>query len=192
MYEWELSTAACPPFVGPPEAVCQRPGCGLEKWKHHVMAFWVCDGACFLHVMYRPGSTKKGTYRSWVDRCHGCDESMGSLCERWYAHRWRLQTSATARPMHLPSPQPKFGHKPAPAPKKTSYAHPNRPGRRDRTHHKKRMEGYPDMLFPFLPRGRHVICNLHGMEKIASWVVCTLYDFLERYKIPGSDFLGHR
>ena len=77
--------------------------------------------------------------------------------------------------IHLPRPKPSNPHTPP----------------RDRTHHKDRFDGYPDMMFPFLPRGRHVICTLHGMEKIASWVICTLYDFLEQFKDPAPT-LGHR
>ena len=53
------------------------------------------------------------------------------------------------------------------------------PPKRDYRHHHKRWDQFPGDLFPELPRGRKAVCMLHGMEKIATWVLCAVYDFLE-------------
>ena len=37
---------------------------------------------------------------------------------------------------------------------------------------------YPNDLLPFLPFWRKVVCSLHGSEKVASWVLCCIYDYL--------------
>ena len=49
---------------------------------------------------------------------------------------------------------------------------------RDTSHHRPRFGAFKNDLFPTLPRGRKAVCMLHGLEKIASWVLCVLHDYL--------------
>ena len=64
MYSWEERTQKCRPFGGGPNNIC--PSCGLQKWQHEVMAFWVCDGSCLLHVLYDPEKDQGNL--SWCHR----------------------------------------------------------------------------------------------------------------------------
>ena len=84
MYVWEGQTKDCPAFRGGPREKCRR--CHLEKWKHFLRAFWLCDGSGFCKTMYRQEHTGK----TWVDICHGCKPgtSMQVVAEQWYAHRY--------------------------------------------------------------------------------------------------------
>ena len=83
MYQWETDTKDCPPFSGGVLTVCPR--CGLQKWKHFVRAFWLCDGSGFISAMYGDEHTGK----TWIGVCQGClaNTSMEVVAERWYAHR---------------------------------------------------------------------------------------------------------
>ena len=55
------------------------------------------------------------------------------------------------------------------------------PPHRDRSNHHDRFGAFPGDLFPTLPRGRKTVCMLHGLEKMATWVLCTLYDYLDAH-----------
>ena len=83
VYRWEQCTIACPVFPGPHTAVCSV--CGLEKWKHHVMAFYVCDGAGLCNILCGPERKP----RSWKGKagCRGCRGMLAKLATEWYAHR---------------------------------------------------------------------------------------------------------
>ena len=61
------------------------------------------------------------------------------------------------------------------------------PPKRDYRQHHKRFDQFPGDLFPLLPRGRKAVCMLHGLEKIASWVVCGVYDYLEERQKVGEE-----
>ena len=85
VYAWEQQTAHCPVHIpGAPLALCGT--CGLEKWKHYVLAAVVADGAGLVHQWFEPDEK----HRSWMTTqdhpCKGCTATVPQYRDMWYRH----------------------------------------------------------------------------------------------------------